>query len=83
MVNVGATVWFTCTSGEQTRWYFNEERLPSNAQVRVLPLTLFSVLTISNVTVANQGAYQCHGDIDDYYYFEAEASLVVKRKLYF
>ena len=83
MVNVGATVEFTCSSGVQTRWYFNEERLPSNAHARVLTQTLFSLLTISNVEVANQGAYQCHGAIDDHYYFEAEASLVIKRKLYF
>ena len=81
MANVGATVKFTCSSGAQTIWYFNEERLPSNAQVRALPGTLFSVLTISNVEFANQGAYQCHGAIDDYYYFEAEGSLVIKRKL--
>ena len=78
-VNEGEEAVFVCLSFNVTDWYFENERLPSNAKTFRQDQNQFT-LTIINTTILNQGYYKCEGFDENMLPFVSRAQLNVLSK---
>ena len=71
----GQNVKFTCESQSYVLWKFNGENLPPNTKQGMEDEGDLNWLTIKSVSQNNEGTYSCVGQVEDFLFFEAEASL--------
>ena len=74
----GGNVKFTCESQSYVLWKFNGENLPPNTKQGVEDEGNLNWLTINRVSRNNEGTYSCVGQVEDFLFFEAKASLDIK-----
>jgi len=68
---------FSCESSKFIQWFFNKNKVPSNAYSIMKSATTF-VLVIKHADLCNYGSYQCFGwDAKGKEYFIAEANMKV------
>lgn len=74
-IDIGDDLTLTCTTAGFTKWFFKRKQLPPNT---VISGVYGHILTVQNLTLSNNGFYQCYGKLRGKVgYFIANAYVMV------